>query len=408
MPLRAPRALRPAAALALGIALLAALEVDCPKPAVAAVRQRPRLLAPGRRAGVSPGEVAPLLIRAPNRTRCCAARGELNALLEALHGGELERARRSRSCARSKRSSSSPTPRARTRPCAKRCRRSDGRSRATRARQARGRCRQSGRAEAARAELERLAERVAQETEARRRGASWLEHARAAGPPPAERDAAEGAPSKSCSGCCSRKPRRSAGSGRRTAAARQAARARAAAARSSSSASARSAQLDDLRRDLSSTSPSLQGSARRRSGRTPALRAANKLQDAAQRQKSAQQRGQLGERLAQLRELLSKQGARQAPGPAAQGQRKQARRSARRGQRLDMDKFARAARGQQGKPSGCRRAGDQPKPPDGALLMPGQRPASARPRPDDARRRRVELDARAGRLQAPAPGGRAR
>ncbi|HMI92267.1 MAG TPA: hypothetical protein VK509_12915, partial [Polyangiales bacterium] len=89
-PLRAPRALRPALVLCVAVLALLGLELQRPAPVIARPVTKPRLLHEEDLSAVTQ-ELASMRALAADDPALRGAMNELNALLEALHDGELDR-----------------------------------------------------------------------------------------------------------------------------------------------------------------------------------------------------------------------------------------------------------------------------------------------------------------------------
>lgn len=363
LPLRAPRALRPAALIASGLVLLAQFEVPVQRPLAALPRPKPKLLHEDDVQAFRE-ELAPILA-APEDPLLRNSAGELNALLEALHEGELDRAQALaalRGIEKRLELAATPEDDAALREALRELGRSlAGETLAKAAAEAF----QSGAADAARRELERLAaelERSREHKDALRKLGQAL--ARADKPPTAR--STEARAREALDRLLKKKQEQQSSDPREQRLLREKQRELEKLTREQEQRDRAERQLDDLRRELSGAAPPLAGGRNDEAARKLS-EAARQLSKAQAQQRSAEQRKQLAERLQQLRELLSKQRQAMAQGDKAEGQEQQP--AAGGGKRLDVEQFARAARGEP-------EAGSQPnegKPEAGGqLLMPGQ------------------------------------
>jgi hypothetical protein len=369
LPLHAPRALRPAVVLAVGVAALTWLDLSPPAKVAVVAPPKPRLLHQDDLSAFEK-EVEPLLQAREIDPALRETAGELNALLEALHEGELDRAQalsELRALEKKLELSARGEDEAALREALRGLGRTLDRDALT---QSVADAMEAGNAAAARAELERLASALQQQpprAEALRKLAKTLE--RAATPAKAEDDAAEKAraeldrllrkrakdqvqPEDERSERLLRDKRRELDRLERDKQQREQAE----------------RKLDRLRRELSKASPPAQGNRAGEAGKQ-LERAAQELEQAQREQLTTEQREQLRERLAQLRELISKQKSQQQQAQRGNGQ---GQRSQGQGQRLDLDRFVGLSRGQGGKPGEDQeqQGGGKGKP-AGKLLAPG-------------------------------------
>jgi len=371
LPLHAPRALRPAAVLAVGVAALTALDLS-PKVEVAVTAPpKPRLLHQDDLSAFEK-EVEPLLEAREIDPALRETAGELNALLEALHEGELDRVQalsELRALEKKLELSTRGEDVAALREALRGLGRTLDRDALT---QSVADAMQNGDAAAARAELERLAgvlQEQAPRAEALRKLAKTLE--RAAAPAKPREDAADKAraeldrllrkhakeqaqqPDERSERLLRDKRRELDRLDREKHQREQAER-----------------KLDSLRRELQKASAPAQGNRSSEAGKQ-LERAAQELGQAQREQLTAEQREQLRERLAQLRELISKQNGQQQQ-QAQRGANGQPQRGQGQPRRLDLDRFVGLSRGQ-GKPGGDpqQQPGEGRGKADGKLLVPG-------------------------------------
>ncbi len=357
LPLREPRALRPALVLGLGVLALSALEVRVPAAPRTLQAQRPRLLHEDDVQAFRQ-EIAPILHAEAVDPGTREAARELNALLEALRDGRLDRARALaalRGLERRLEAADSAGDERALREALQALGRTLGRDslaqsvadalRDADAAQARNELEKLAHAidqhapsaEAAR-KLERALARAAQrdhdaQSERLQRARAQLDRLLKK-----KRDAAN--PQSEQERRLLQKKQRELDRLRREQQQREQAE----------------RQLDALRRELGSAGGSL-GSGSRQAAAGHLQQGAQSLGQAQHAQRSAEQRRRLRERVQELRELISKQRQQQQAGAGRPGQRGKGA--------LSLQRFARDARGEQPKAGG---EGKQ----HGKLLMPGQ------------------------------------
>lgn len=372
LPLRAPRALRQVGWLSLGTLALTLVEVPVLAPVAAPEPARPRLLHQDDVQAFRE-DVAPLLEARAADPLIQQTAGELNALLEALHEGELERAQAL----------------AELRALEKKLELeiAEGDEEALReALRGLGRTLERGAlaesvaeamqdadAAAARTELQKLAQALregGQREQALRDLAKAVERA---GERHAQDDRALAQARKEIERLLKKRNQADGQSERERRLLHKKKRELERLEREQAQRERAERKLERFRRELSQAAPALHGKRGGEAGEQ-LERAAEQLAQAQREQLGQEQRERLRERLEQLRELISKQrgqgqnGERQADGRAGQSQRGEV-------QRLDLDRLARSSRGQRGKQGdGKGEAGQHGTPgkPGGKLLVPGQ------------------------------------
>lgn len=365
MRITLPRALGPATALAVALALLARLELPRPVHAVRQLAHRPRLLA-SEDASAFRDELAKIVrVQSTDASVNDSAR-ELNALIEALSEQKLERAAalaQLRGLERRIDAELRDSDQEALREALRQLGRSLGHDSLA---QSVADALRDADAAKARAELERLAQELreqAQKTAALRELAQTLARS-AAQKADADADKRLAQTRSELDRLLKRKSENPAERAERERLLHKKQRELEHLERERSERASAQRQLDGLKRELSSAAQSLRGQSTS-DGAQHLQRGADELGKSEASQTSAEQRRQLREKVQQLRELISKQQAAQrAQGGAGQG--KNGPQAGGAAQRLSLEGFARAANGQT--PG---RQGENGKP-AGKLLLPGQ------------------------------------
>jgi hypothetical protein len=372
LPLRAPRALRPALVLLLGLFALTALEVKVRQPIAAQPPTRARLLHQDDLQAFA-AEVAPLLRAQEQDALVRETASQLNALLEALHEGELDRAEALAEL-RALEKKLELDSQGEADEALREALRGLGRTLEHDAlAMSVAEAMQAGDAERARQALESLAAQLrqgGQRVEALRKLGQTLQRA---GKPPEQNERAQAKARAELERLLKQREQAKPRDERQERLLRDKKRELERLQREQQQRSQAERQLDELRRELSQASQSAQ--AQRGADASRDLeQAAQAMSRAQSQQLSAEQRKQLKERLQQLRELLSKQRQQQqqqaGTGKPQPGQ----------AQRLDLDRFAALSRGKPGEDgkSGEGKEGAQLLLPgkgsesDPKLLLPGQ------------------------------------
>jgi hypothetical protein len=388
LPLRPPRALQPAALLALVVAGLSLLDLTpAPQPVVARL-PRPRLLHHDDLRAFAQ-QVEPLLESGAIDPVMSETAAELNALLEALHEGEIERAKalaELRALEQKLELARAGEDEEALREALRGLGRTLERDALTKSV---AQAMDEGDAAAARAELERLASALQKQpprAEALRKLGKTLE--KAAAPTSKPEDALKKARDELERLLKKQKKDAAQQDERQERLLRDKKRELERLSREQDRQERAERKLDKLRRELSKASPPAQGN---RAGETGKQleRAAQELGQAQREQLTQAQRRQLQERLAQLRELISKQKSQQ-PQPGQRGGNEKAQGG--QAQRLDLDRFVGLSRGQgepkDGQPGQPGQPGDKGKllipgqgsgEPEATLLLPGQSDPGAQP-----------------------------
>jgi hypothetical protein len=367
LPLRAPRALQPAALLALVVAGLTFLDLSVDPPPVVARAPRPRLLHHDDLRAFEQ-QVQPLLDGRAIDPVMSETAAELNALLEALHEGEIDRAKalaELRALEQKLELARSGEDEEALREALRGLGRTLDRDALTKSV---AQAMDEGDAAAARAELERLASALEEQppsADALRKLGKTLE--RAATPASKPEDALKKARDELERLLKKQKKDAAQQDEKQERLLRDKRRELERLSREQERQERAERKLDRLRRELSKASPPAQGNRAGETGKQ-LKRAAEELGQAQREQLTQAQREQLRERLAQLRELISKQKSQQ-PQPGQRGGNAQAQGG--QAQRLDLDRFVGLSRGQgqpkDGQPGQLGKPGEQ-----GKLLMPGQ------------------------------------
>jgi hypothetical protein len=377
MPLRAPRALRPLCALGAGLGLLALVHVPAPVEVAASEPVRPRLLHQDDVEAFRE-HIAPLLAAQVQDPFVQESARELNALLEALHEGEIDRGKAlaelrvlEKKLELSAVGEDDEALREALRGLGRTLER-DALAKSV------AEAMQAADAAAARAELEKLATSL-QHDKQRPEALRSLEKALSrAGQPDAAREKQERALAEKREELERLlKKKREQGQpedARQERLLRDKKRELEKLEREQAKRDAASRKLDRLRRDLSRAAAPL---AQRRAGDAGKQleQAAEGLAEAQRQQLSEQQRRQLSQRVAQLREMLSKQ---RGQGQDQAQEEREGQAGGGRPQRLDAERMARLARGQGQQPGQPQQEGSEGQP-GGKLLMPGQPGADGEP-----------------------------
>jgi hypothetical protein len=355
MPLRAPRALRPALLLACGLFALGSLRVPAAVPVVVAAHHKPRLLhqddlqafAREIASALSAGQADPVVREAAS---------ELNALLEAARDGQVDREQALREL------------RGLERRLDEQAHGEDARALAEALGELGRALGQDSLAQSvadalaqadaakARAELERLAQKLSERAPKPAENRK-LEHALARAAHPArQKEAAQIARARAELERLLRKQRDAhPPSEAEQRLLHKTQRELEQLTREQEQRQAAERKLDELRRELSSAAGQV-GQVQREGAAQSLRKAGQALEQVQREQTSAEQRQQLRQRVQELRELISKQ-RQQQEGQAGKPNGGD-------GKRLSMERFGRAARGQDGS------RGDQRSDKEGRLLMP--------------------------------------